>query len=320
MRIIDIIDHNIAAGSCQFTFEVLPPLKGEGTSRIFSAIDTLAPLGPAYINVTNQREAIKTEFDSEGRPRRRVYRHRPGTVGISAAISKRYRIEVVPHMICGGNSRYQIEDALIDLDFLGMHNVLALRGDGLKDESGFRPHPEGYAHAEDLVRQIVDMNRGRFIDGEVDDCHRSKFCIGVAGYPEKHAESVDLESDIANLKRKVDAGAEYIVTQMCYNNDKIFSFIKRCREVGIEVPIIPGIKPLSTLAQLDVLPKVFGVEIPEDLVRVVRRCTSPEAIKEVGIEWATMQATELKRAGLPIIHFYTMGRTQNIASIVKNVF
>ena len=320
MRIIDIIDQNISAGSCQFTFEVLPPLKGEGTSRIFSAIDTLAPLGPAYINVTNQREAIKTEFDAEGNPRRRVYRHRPGTVGISAAIAKRYKIEVVPHIICGGNSRYQIEDLLIDLDFLGMHNVLALRGDGMKDERGFIPHPEGYAHADELVEQIVAMNGGRFIDNEVEDCHRSKFCIGVAGYPEKHKESPDMESDIARLKAKVDAGGEYVVTQMFYDNAKFFDFVRRCREAGIKVPIIPGIKPLSTIAQLDVLPKVFSIEIPEELERAARKCKDSDAVKHVGIEWATMQAVELKRAGLPIIHFYTMGRTENVARIVKNVF
>ncbi len=319
MQVIDIINDNIAKGSCRFTFELLPPLKGDGTEGIFAAIDTLAVYDPAYINVTNQREVVKFIEREGGLLERRTYRHRPGTVGISAAIMKRYGIEVVAHMICGGNSRYDIEDALIDLDFLGIHNVLALRGDNAGGEKRFAPHPQGHLHAEGLVTQIMEMNRGRFIDGEVEDCHRSNFCVGVAGYPEKHAEAPNMEVDLENLKRKVDAGASYIVTQMSFDNRRIFAFIEACRRMGITVPIIPGIKPLSTLTQLSVLPQTFHVDLPQDLVREAMKCADNKAVRELGIEWATQQALELKRSGLPIIHFYSMGKTDNVARIVKNV-
>lgn len=319
MRIIDIIDRNIEHGDCRFTFELLPPLKGEGTGGIFSAIDSLIPFDPAYINVTNQREVVKWE-QRDGGLERRVYRHRPGTVGMSAAIMKRYGLEVAVHLICGGNSRYDLEDSLIDLDFLGMHNVLALRGDGLKDEDGFHPAPDGHSHALGLVEQIASMNRGEFIDGEVDRCHRSRFCIGVAGYPEKHSEAESAEQDMGYLKAKVEAGAEYIVTQMCFDNSKFLDFVARCRAAGIEVPIVPGIKPLSTLRQIELLPRTFHIEFPEQLKKELSLCADNASVRALGIEWATQQALELKRAGLPIIHFYTMGKTDNVARIVKNVF
>lgn len=321
MRIIDLINENIAKGKCRFTFELLPPLKGDGTEGIFGAIDPLADYGPAYINITNQREVVKYVEHENGLFENRVYRHRPGTVGISAAIMKRYEgMEVVPHMICGGMSRYDIEDALIDLDFIGIRNVLALRGDGMKHEKQFFPHPKGHVYASELVDQIMDMNNGIFIDGEVEDTHRSSFCVGVAGYPEKHAESPNMETDIQNLKKKVDAGADYIVTQMSYDNEKIFSFIRRCREAGITVPIIPGIKPLSTLKQINALPHTFHVDLPQDLVKEAMKCKDNAQVRELGMEWAMQQSRELKDAGLPIIHYYTMGRTDNIVRIVKSIF
>jgi methylenetetrahydrofolate reductase (NADPH) len=233
---------------------------------------------------------------------------------------KRYGIETVPHLICGGLSRYDIEDALIDMDFLGIENVLALRGDSRRTERRFAPHPDGHAYADGLVRQIAAMNRGEFVDGEVENCHHSKFCIGVAGYPEKHSEAPNMATDIENLRRKIDAGAEYIVTQMCFDNQRIFEFIERCRAAGITVPIVPGLKPFTTKSQLTVLPQTFHVDLPEELVKAVSQCKDNRAVKQVGIEWATMQARELKAAGLPVIHFYTMSRTDNVAEIVKKIF
>ena len=320
MKVIDIINQVEANRAPRFTIELLPPLKGDGTQGVFSAIDTLVEYGPAYINVTFQREDEKLVEREDGLWERRVTRRRPGTVGISAAIMKRYGIETVPHLICGGLSRYDIEDALIDMDFLGIENVLALRGDSRRTERRFAPHPDGHAYAEGLVRQIAAMNRGEFVDGEVEECHNSKFCIGVAGYPEKHSEAPNLATDIENLRRKVDAGAEYIVTQMCFDNQRIFEFIERCRAAGITVPIVPGLKPFTTKSQLTVLPQTFHVDLPEELVSAVSACKDNRAVKQVGIEWATMQARELKAAGLPVIHFYTMSRTDNVAQIVKNVF
>ena len=248
-------------------------------------------------------------------------RRRPGTVGISAAIQHRYGVEVVPHLICGGLSKYDIEDTLIDMDFLGLHNVLALRGDKSQNERRFMPHPQGHAHAVDLVRQIAAMNRGEFVDGEVEECHHSKFSIGVAGYPEVHFEARDITTDILHLKEKIDAGAEYVVTQMFFDNSKYFDFVERCRKAGITVPIIPGIKPISTPKHLEILPRTFSVSLPEELVKAVRACgEDTQAAREVGIEWAIHQAKELKAAGVPIIHFYTMGRTDNIRKIARNVF
>ena len=320
MKVIDIINQAEANRAPRFTIELLPPLKGDGTQGVFSAIDTLVEYGPAYINVTFQREDEKLVEREDGLWERRVTRRRPGTVGISAAIMKRYGIETVPHLICGGLSRYDIEDALIDMDFLGIENVLALRGDSRRTERRFSPHPDGHPYAEGLVRQIAAMNRGEFVDGEVEECHNSKFCIGVAGYPEKHSEAPNLATDIENLRRKVDAGAEYIVTQMCFDNQRIFEFIERCRAAGITVPIVPGLKPFTTKSQLTVLPQTFHVDLPEELVSAVSACKDNRAVKQVGIEWATMQARELKAAGLPVIHFYTMSRTDNVAQIVKSVF
>ncbi len=320
MRVIDIIRQAETNRAPRFTIELLPPLKGDGTQGVFSAIDTLVEYGPAYINVTFQREDEKLVEREDGLWERRVTRRRPGTVGISAAIMKRYGIEAVPHLICGGLSRYDIEDALIDMDFLGIENVLALRGDSRRTERRFAPHPDGHAYADGLVRQIAAMNRGEFVDGEVEVCHNSKFCIGVAGYPEKHSEAPNMATDIDNLRRKIDAGAEYIVTQMCFDNQRIFEFIERCRAAGITVPIVPGLKPFTTKSQLTVLPQTFHVDLPEELVKAVSACEDNRAVKQVGIEWATMQVRELKAAGLPVIHFYTMSRTDNVAQIVKNVF
>lgn len=318
MNVVEIIREAAAAGRTRFAFELLPPLKGDGMGGVFAAIDPLTEFDPAYVNVTFHREGIKERTLPGGGVERHVVRRRPGTVGISAAIRKRYGVEVVPHLICGGLSKYDIEDALIDMDFLGLHNVLALRGDKSQAEQRFVAHPQGHAHAVDLVRQIAAMNRGEFVDGEVEVCHHSKFSIGVAGYPEAHFEARSITSDIRYLREKIDAGAEYVVTQMFFDNRRYFDFVRRCREAGIAVPIIPGIKPLSTLRHLEVLPRVFSVCLPGELVREAQ--AHPDAVREVGIEWAAAQARELKAAGVPVVHFYTMGRTDNIRKIAKAVF
>lgn len=321
MNVVDIINEAIATGRTRFAFELLPPLKGDGMQKIFAAVEPLMALDPAYVNITFHREGIKETEREDGSVEWHVVRRRPGTVGISAAIQNRYGVEVVPHLICGGLSKYDIEDTLIDMDFLGLHNVLALRGDKSQNEKRFMPHPQGHAHAVDLVRQIADMNRGKFIDGEVEECHHSKFSIGVAGYPEKHVDALDAESDLRHLKAKVDAGADYVMTQICYDADRILAFIGRCREAGIDVPVIPGVKPLSTLRQLTLLPETFAIELPEALHSEVRaHADHPEAIRRIGVEWAVDQCRRLKAAGVPVIHFYTMGRAENVRQIIKEVF
>lgn len=320
MQVIDIINKAIKDGKTRFAFELLPPLKGAGVDGVFEAIDPLMEFDPAYINVTYHREEVKYVERRDNLLEKRVVRRRPGTVGISAAIMKRYGVEVVPHLICGGMSKYDIEDALIDMDFLGINNVLALRGDNLRGEHVFSPHPDGHCNATGLVRQIADMNKGVFVDHEVDVCSHSKFCIGVAGYPEKHSEAANHEMGMKYLKEKVDAGASYIVTQMSFDNSKILDFISRCKTAGIEAPVIPGIKPFSTKAQLSMLPQIFHVDLPQELVAEVEKCRDNKQVREVGAEWAIAQAKELKAAGVPVLHFYTMGKTDNMQKIAKAIF
>lgn len=307
-------------GQTLFAFELLPPLKGETISSIYHTVDVLGAYQPAYINITYHREEVKFIEREGGLLERRVVRKRPGTVGISAAIAARYGIDVVPHLICGGFSADETEDALIEMNFLGIDNVLALRGDNVRGEHTFRPHPGGHLHASELVAQIAGMNRGEYLSGEVEHPAPTDFCIGVAGYPEKHAEAPNLQTDIEYLKQKVDAGAHYIVTQMFFDNAKYFDFVSRCRREGIEVPIVAGIKPFSTKAQLSLLPQVFGVNIPEELSRAVASAADNAAVRRIGIEWAIGQCRELIRQGVPALHFYTMSRPDNVEAVVKAVF
>ena len=307
-------------GQTLFAFELLPPLKGETISSIYHTVDVLGAYQPAYINITYHREEVKFIEREGGLLERRVVRKRPGTVGISAAIAARYGIDVVPHLICGGFSADETEDALIEMNFLGIDNVLALRGDNVRGEHAFRPHPGGHLHASELVAQIAGMNRGESLSGEVEHPAPTVFCIGVAGYPEKHAEAPNLQTDIEYLKQKVDAGAHYIVTQMFFDNAKYFDFVARCRREGIEVPIVAGIKPFSTKAQLSLLPQVFGVNIPEELSRAVASAADNAAVRRIGIEWAIGQCRELIRQGVPALHFYTMSRPDNVEAVVKAVF
>jgi len=321
MNVVDIIHSALSQGKTRFAFELLPPLKGDGMGGVFRAIDPLMEFDPAYINITFHREGIKQTVRPDGSAEWHVVRRRPGTVGISAAIRQKYGVEAVPHLICGGQSRYDIEDELIDMDFLGLHNVLALRGDKGQNEKVFMPHPQGHAHAVELVRQIAAMNRGEFVDGEVEVCHHSKFSIGVAGYPETHEEAASPEADIAALKAKVDAGAEYVITQLFYDNAKFFDFVGRCRAAGITVPIIPGIKPLATLRHLTLLPETFGCSIPEELSReVLAHSEDKAAIRQIGTEWAIAQSRALKEAGVPILHYYPMGKAENIIEIARTIF
>ena len=314
------ITDKFTPGKTLFAFELLPPLKGDNIDTIFDTIQRLVPYDPSYINVTYHREEVKLIERPDGLLERRVVRKRPGTVGIAAAIMARYGIEVVPHLICGGFSKYDVEDALIDLSFLGIDNVLALRGDNLRGERTFRPAPGGYLHAVELVQQIMHMNRGEYLDSELEHAKPTSFCVGVAGYPEKHAEAPNMATDIAHLKAKIDAGASYVVTQMFFDNAKYFAYVEACRAAGITVPIVAGLKPFTTKTQLSLLPQTFGVDLPDDLVQAVEQCKDNAAVREVGIEWAVQQGGELMAAGVPALHFYTMGKADNVERIAKTLF
>ncbi|WP_300828373.1 methylenetetrahydrofolate reductase [NAD(P)H] [uncultured Rikenella sp.] len=314
------VTQKFETGKTRFAFELLPPLKGDNIDTIFDTIERLAPYHPSYINVTYHREEVKLIERPDGLLERRVVRKRPGTVGIAAAITARYGIDVVPHLICGGFSKYDIEDALIDLSFLGVDNILALRGDNLRGERTFRAEEGGHLHAEDLVRQIIRMNRGEYLDSELEHSAPTNFCVGVAGYPEKHAEAPNLATDIAHLKAKIDAGAEYVVTQMFFDNSKYFAYVEACRAAGIGVPIVAGLKPFTTKSQLSLLPQTFGIELPDELVRAVEGCRDNAAVREVGIEWAVAQGRELMAAGVPALHFYTMGKADNVERIARALF
>ncbi len=303
-----------------FSFELLPPLKGENFDSTSQTIDPLIEFDPCCIDVTYHREEIIYKERADGLLERRTIRKRPGTVGISAAIKFKYNVDVVPHLICGGFTREETENALIDLYFLGIDNILLIRGDNPAGEKSFRPEPGGNQYALDLVKQAVDMNRGVYLEEDIINPNPTGFCIGVAGYPEKHAESPNLATDIQHLKEKIDAGASYIVTQMFFDNAAFFRFEKACREAGISVPIIPGLKPLSTRAQLSALPRTFSIDLPEDLVKEAEKCTDNRQIRQLGVEWAIEQSRGLIRSGVPVLHFYSMGKSDNIQQIARAVF
>ena len=317
MKVTDYISH---AEKTLFSFELLPPLKGENIQSIYNTIDPLMEFKPSYINVTYHREEIVYKKREAGLLERKIVRKRPGTVGITAAIKFKYKVDVVPHIICGGFSKEETENGLIDLDFLGIHNLLVVRGDNLKSERYFTPEKDGHAHAIDLVRQIMEMNQGIYIDQELENKTPTNFSVGVAGYPEKHIESPNLQMDMKYLKAKVDAGAEYIVTQLFYDNKKYFKFVEQCRAEGITVPIIPGLKPISAKNQIFSLPQTFSIDIPTDLVNAIDSCKSNAEAYEVGIEWTTAQSKELVKYGVPSLHYYTMGKSANIRKIAEQVF
>lgn len=315
-----IIEHIKNAKNTLISFEILPPMKGQSIQSIYDTLDPLMEFKPPFIDVTSHREEYVYKKHPNGLLEKKTTRKRPGTVGICAAIKYKYDVDPVPHIICGGFSKEETEYALIDLNFLGIDNVMALRGDAIKSESRFEPEPNGNQHTKDLISQIVDLNNGKYLHEELENLTKSKFCIGVGGYPEKHFESPNMKNDLRWLKEKVDAGAEYIVTQMFFNNQKYFDFVDKCRAEGITIPIIPGLKPLTTQSHLTFLPKLFHIDIPEDLADAVENCKeNPEKIKQVGIEWAIAQSKELKEKGVPVLHYYTMGKPDTIQAIVSKV-
>lgn len=315
-----VTEHIAKAKSTLFSIEILPPLKGQNINSIFEAMDQLMEFSPAFVDVTYHREEFVFRDAGNGLLEKHVVRKRPGTVGICAAISNRYKVDTVPHIICGGFSRQDTEDALIDLNFVGLDNILVLRGDPIKSEGRFKPEAEGHAFAVDLVKQAVDMNQGKYLDPDQKDVQKTNFCIGVAGYPEKHFEAPNRKSDLRYLKAKVDAGAEYIVTQMFYDNRAFFRFQEECKEFGINVPIIPGLKPLGSRAQLSVIPHHFHINLPDELVQLVEKSKTDEEVRKIGVEWCIEQSKELMKAGVPVLHYYTMGKAKSTKEIAKAVF
>jgi methylenetetrahydrofolate reductase (NADPH) len=303
-----------------FTFELLPPLKGHSIERTYTAIDRLIKYEPAYINFTSHRNETIYRERPDGLLEKRVVRLRPGTIALAAAVKYKYNIPVVPHILCGGFSKEETENVLIEMRFLGIDDVLALRGDPQKGSRSFIPEKNGHAHTFELVKQIVDMNMGKYLEDNLENAHPTNFCIGVAGYPEKHFEAPNRHVDLENLKRKVDAGASYIVTQMFFDNNKFCRFREECIKMGITVPIIPGIKPISALNDIKLLPQTFHIDIPNDLFSAVKNCKNDCDAREAGIEWAITQSKDLIKMGAPGIHYYTLGRSDNISRIVKASF
>lgn len=318
MTVPQLIESSNGTG---FSFEVLPPLKGKGISQLFNSIDTLKEFNPLYINITTHRSEMVYKSTSDGLYQKVTERSRPGTVAVAAAIQQRYGITAVPHIICSGYSKTETEYALIDLNFLGITNILLLRGDKAKHESRFIPNENGHAHASELQVQINDFNKGYFLDGtKMDIITGEQFSYGVAGYPEKHDEAPNPEFDIHWLKNKVDKGADYIVTQMFFDNEKYYKFVERCREAGINVPIIPGIKPITSLSQLTVLPKVFHVDLPTELANELSNCHTDENAKQVGVEWCISQVRDLITHGIPSIHFYSQNAMQSVHKVASEIY
>ncbi len=315
-----ITEHLKKAKSTLFSLEIIPPKKGDSIKTLFSQIDPLMEFKPPFIDVTYHREEYVYKEHDNGLLEKRSIRKRPGTVGICAAIKNHYEVDTVPHIICGGFSKEETENALIDLNFLGIDNVLALRGDSIKSEDHFQPEPDGNAYASDLVEQISKMNEGEYMDEELQNAIPTDFCIGVAGYPEKHFEAPNMDFDLSWLKKKVELGAEYIVTQMFFDNKKYFEFVDSCRAIGIDVPIIPGLKPFATKKHLTVLPKIFKIDVPKELEREVVKCNDNGQVKELGIEWGIHQCKELIEKGVPVLHFYSMGKSDAIQRIAREFF
>lgn len=314
-----VTKHIQEAKDTLFSFEILPPLKGKSIQSIFDGIDPLMEFKPKFVNVTYHREEFVYKERENGLLEKIAIRKRPGTVGICAAIMNKYQVDAVPHLICGGFSKEETENALIDLQFLGIDNVLALRGDSIKTESTFRPHADGHQFAVDLIRQVNEMNEGHYMLDDV-ELEPTDFCIGAAGYPEKHFEAMNLQTDLKYLKDKVDAGAEYIVTQMFFDNTKYFEFVDSCRAIGINVPIIPGLKPVKTLNHISFLPKFFHIDFPEALSKELLKCKDNASVEKVGIEWGIQQSKELKAAHVPCIHYYTMSNSSQVKTIAKEIF
>ncbi|MEM1406968.1 MAG: methylenetetrahydrofolate reductase [NAD(P)H] [Bacteroidota bacterium] len=315
-----VTEHIKKAKATLFSFEILPPLKGENIKNLFSHIDPLMEFKPPFIDVTYHREEFVYKNRENGLLEKKSIRKRPGTVGICAAIENRYEVDAVPHIICGGFNREETENALIDLDFLGIDNVLVLQGDAKKNEAMFIPEPDGHKYASDLLGQVMNMNNGKYLDEEIHEPAPTDFCIGIAGYPEKHFTAPNLKTDMKYLKMKVDNGADYIVTQMFFDNSKYFEFVDKCRAADINVPIIPGIKPITTKKQTTVLPRFFHIDLPEDLADEIDNAADNKAAKQIGVEWCIKQSKELMDKGVPVLHYYSMGKSDPVYKIAKELF
>jgi methylenetetrahydrofolate reductase (NADPH) len=318
MKITDHIKN--AEGKTLFSFEIIPPKKGNNIQDLYNNIDPLMEFNPPFIDVTTSREEYVYLDKGDGLLDRKITRMRPGTVGICAAIKHKYDVDTVPHVLCGGFTKEETEYVLVDCHYLGIDNLMALRGDAMSHQKYFEPNKGGNKFAKDLVSQIQNLNCGKYLHDVVEASNKADFCIGVAGYPEKHLEAPSLQTDLKRLKEKVDAGADYVVTQMFFDNQKYFQFVDAAKKAGINVPIIPGIKPLAVKRHLQLLPQVFKIDLPEDLIKSVEDCKDNKQVRQVGVEWAIQQSKELLEAGVPVLHYYSMGKSDNIKDIAKNVF
>jgi methylenetetrahydrofolate reductase (NADPH) len=314
-----IIDHINQAKDTLVSFEVLPPLKGKGIEALYKHLDPLMEFKPSFINVTYHRSEHVFKKRADGSFEKVIVRKRPGTESICAAIMNKYNVDTVPHLICGGFSINETEDALLNLQYLGIDNVLVLRGDAAKNETAFEPEPDGHKYAIDLLKQVVNLNAGIYLEEDLKATNKTTFCIGVAGYPEKHFEAPNMQTDLRYLKQKVDMGADYIVTQMFFDNEKYYSFVKACRDMGINVPIIPGLKPVYSKKQLTVLPKTFHIDLPTDLSNEMLKCKTDADVEQVGIEWMLHQSKDLKKNGVPVLHYYTLGKPHTVANVVREL-
>jgi methylenetetrahydrofolate reductase (NADPH) len=318
MKVTDHIKN--AEGKTLFSFEIIPPKKGNNIQDLYNNIDPLMEFSPPFIDVTTSREEYVYLDKGNGLLDRKITRMRPGTVGICAAIKHKYNVDTVPHVLCGGFTKEETEYVLVDCHYLGIDNVMALRGDAMSHQKYFEPNKGGNQYAKDLVEQIQNLNCGKYLHEVIEATNKADFCIGVAGYPEKHLEAPSLQTDLKRLKEKVDAGADYVVTQMFFDNQKYFKFVEAARNAGIKVPIIPGIKPIAVKRHLQLLPQVFKIDLPEDLIKAVEDCKDNKQVRQVGVEWAIQQSKELQKAGVPVLHFYSMGKSDNIKRIASEVF
>ena len=318
MKVIDILNGSQRPFA---SFELVPPLKGRDASSLYQSLDPLMEFQPPFVNITCHRDEVEFVPNGDGNYTRMTLAKRPSTVAIVAAIMRRYpELEIVPHVICGGSSCSRVESELLDLHFLGINNIVALRGDALPGQKVFIPESDGFSHSSELVGMINNLNNGQYLDPTVKQGHSTNFCIGVAAYPEKHYEAANMETDIQHLKQKVEAGADYIITQMFFDNEKFYRFVDLCRKAGITVPIVPGLKPISTKKQIDMLPRSFHIDIPQELVSLMDKAKTAEDAYQLGIDWAIRQSRDLLQHGFRAIHYYTMAKPDNVCQIVRAVF